>query len=214
MGKKLPVIQNREAWLNDIAAKLTPPIETAAKKVLGTKAKMPPLLISVGFPSSRGLSEKKRVLGECWGKVATKDGRCYILINPVLTDVMEIVGVVAHEQTHAIVGTEHGHKGPFVHVIREIGLTGKPTATTPGQGFIKLAEPLIQEIGYELPHTPLLPGFGKHKVQSTRMLKASCLKCGYVARLSKKWILEAGAPICPTHKTQMFVDPSLIEDDE
>lgn len=31
----------------------------------------------------------------------------------------------------------------------------------------------------------------------TRMLKASCGHCAYTVRLTRKWLLDAGPPICP-----------------
>lgn len=203
MGKKKPKISpnanNREAWLNDIAANLAPHIEKVSEK------KMPPFRISMGFPSRRGLSVKKRVIGECWPGKSSKDGAFEIMISPLLSQPMEIVGVVAHEMVHANVGCEHGHKGPFVTVIRALGLEGKPTATVPGESFIKLATPLIKEIGYELAHSPLQPGTGGFKVQSTRLLKVSC-HCGYIARVTNKWIKDAGAPLCPIHNSPMNVE--------
>lgn len=203
MGKKKlklsPNTNNREAWLNDIASGIAPHIELASKK------KMPPFRISMGFPSRRGLSVKKRVIGECWPGISSKDGAFEIMISPVLSQPMEIVGVVAHEMVHANVGCEVGHKGEFVRVIRAIGLIGKPTATVPGEAFIELATPLIKEIGYELAHSPLSPGMGHFKVQSTRLLKVSC-HCGYIARVTNKWIKDAGAPLCPIHNTPMTVE--------
>jgi hypothetical protein len=36
------------------------------------------------------------------------------------------------------------------------------------------------------------------KKQSTRLLKASCSKCGYVVRVTAKWLKAAGAPYCGT----------------
>ena len=38
------------------------------------------------------------------------------------------------------------------------------------------------------------------KVQSTRLLKALCPDCGYVIRVTAKWV-EVGLPVCPCGAT-------------
>jgi hypothetical protein len=35
------------------------------------------------------------------------------------------------------------------------------------------------------------------------MVKCACEECGYTARTTKKWLEEAGAPICPCNKKPM-----------
>jgi len=30
------------------------------------------------------------------------------------------------------------------------------------------------------------------------MLKCECVTCGYTVRTARKWLEEAGAPVCPT----------------
>lgn len=37
------------------------------------------------------------------------------------------------------------------------------------------------------------------KKQTTRLLKVSCSECGYTARVTRKWLDKAGAPLCPDH---------------
>lgn len=37
------------------------------------------------------------------------------------------------------------------------------------------------------------------KKQTTRLLKVSCSECGYPARVTRKWLDKAGAPLCPDH---------------
>lgn len=37
----------------------------------------------------------------------------------------------------------------------------------------------------------------KGKKQTTRMLKVQCPACGYLARVTRKWLEEAGTPTCP-----------------
>jgi hypothetical protein len=156
----------------------------------------------MGFPSSRALSLKKRTIGECWAVTASQDGHAEILVSPLLDDPMEILGVVAHELGHAVLGHEVGHKAPFARLMVALGLAGKPTATTPGAAFIERAGPLLAALG-PLPHARLDPSLRPKKKDGTRQIKCECLNCGYIARTSQKWLNEAGAPICPTCNGQM-----------
>jgi hypothetical protein len=39
--------------------------------------------------------------------------------------------------------------------------------------------------------------------QSTRMLRCQCTACGYIARVSRRWLDQAGPPICPTDRIAM-----------
>jgi hypothetical protein len=41
------------------------------------------------------------------------------------------------------------------------------------------------------------------KKQGTRLIKCECPECGYIARVTAKWLDEAGAPICPTDQISM-----------
>jgi hypothetical protein len=192
------IIPNREAWLNEIARGLIQPIEDLSKK------KMPNFRVSMGFPSKRALSTKSRRIGECWPGKASTDGAFEIMVSPVIDDEVRIAGIVAHELIHACVGTEHGHKKPFAEVAWGLGLTGKATATEEGPRFIELINPVIQTVGFKLPHSSLNPSSGgtHYKKQETRLLKVSCIHCNYTCRVTKKW-LDIGAPICPTHNSVM-----------
>jgi hypothetical protein len=198
---------NREAWLNEIGAKLTPVIEEAAGLVYGDKRKMPKWTATVGFPSRGALSLKKRVIGQCWPGMKGKDGGHQLFISPVIHENIEVVATMAHEMVHAIDNCEHHHKGPFVRMVKAIGLIGKPTATEAGPEFIELIKPFIKEVK-KFPHTPIVAN-PKFKAQTTRLLKVNCEQCGYVVRVTKKWVEEAGTPICPTDKVPMKA-PGLI----
>lgn len=43
------------------------------------------------------------------------------------------------------------------------------------------------------------------KRQGTRLLKTECVACGYVARVTSKWIGAVGAPVCPCSMQKMRV---------
>jgi hypothetical protein len=54
--------------------------------------------------------------------------------------------------------------------------------------------------------TDVPAGFVPVAPQATRLLKVQCSTCGYVARVTKRWIDKAGAPVCPTDRAPMIVD--------
>jgi hypothetical protein len=187
---------NREAWLKEVGQELTPHVEKAVKDILDKKMAMPKWVATVGFPSKNALSVKKRVIGQCWHGMVSKDGVVQIFISPVIAEPMEVVATMAHEMIHAILPVGTGHNKPFPSVAKQMGLVGKPTATVAGEEFIKLVEPFIAEAP-SFPHSPLQPN-PQFKPQGTRLIKAMCSQCGYNARITKKWLVDAGAPICPT----------------
>lgn len=195
MLKKTVEIVNREHWLNEAAEEIKPIIEEV------TGIQMPPFRISCGWPSKGGLSVKRRTIGQCWDGYVSKSGHAELFISPVIGDELEVAGTIAHELIHANIGTKHGHRAPFVRVMRAIGLTGKPTATVPGQQFKEFADPILKKLG-PYPHAQLVPN-PNIKVQSTRLLKVVCPKSGYVIRVTRKWLDTTGAPLCPCHKEPM-----------
>lgn len=195
-SKKSEIAVNREHWLNEIAAKLIPEIE----KVTGKKT--PPFLISTGFPSRNALSIKRRTIGQCWDGMVSEDGRSQLFISPVLGDPMEIAATVGHELVHANIGTKYKHNSrEFIRAVRGIGLEGKPTATYAGGKFIEIVGPMLEGMP-EYPHSKLVASTLK-KPQATRLLKVSCAQCGYIARVTAKWLNDAGSPLCPVHKAPM-----------
>lgn len=154
---------------------------------------------SCGFPSRGALSLRKRSIGQCWDSKASEAAVFETFISPLLSDQLEVLAVLAHECVHATVGTKCGHKGAFKHCAKAIGLEGKMTETIPGDAFKHYADKALAELG-SYPHGKLNPAiFGKK--QGTRMIKCACKTCGYTARLARKWLDEAGAPICPTCET-------------
>jgi hypothetical protein len=157
---------------------------------------------SMGWP--KGSHGRNRTMGQCWSALASQDRHFEICLTPLLgtKHTMEIIGTLAHELVHATVGTEAGHKGPFKRCAIAIGLTGKMTATTGGPSFKAWAEPLIARIG-NFPSGALMDAPPGYKPQSTRLIKCECAACGYVARVSRKWIDDPGPPICPRDEIEM-----------
>jgi hypothetical protein len=121
-----------------------------------------------------------------------------LFVSPMLTEAGRILDTLAHELVHATVGTKAGHGKPFKHCALKIGLVGPMRSTTAGPDFVAWAEALIARIG------PYPAGFlTDTPKQGTRMLKCECSKCGYTARVSRKWLDLAGPPLCPADKVQL-----------
>jgi hypothetical protein len=207
----------REEWLTAAIAALTPLFEAVGETV-------PAVRVSVGWPGGRG--DKSATIGQCWASIASEDKVAQIFISPVLDDASRVLDVLAHELVHAVDDCQSGHKGPFAKIAKGIGLTGKMTATVAGEELKATLDDIAAELG-TYPHAALAKGFtiragvpgnptgpegepgdggpilGEPK-QSTRMLKTSCAEgSGYIARLTRKWLEEYGAPICPCHNVVM-----------
>lgn len=192
----------REAWLNHVAHL------------------MRPMFAKVGFPLppkiriTMSLTNKSRAIGVCYDPQCSADGSYEILVRLDRFEPVDVAAILAHELAHAAVGVQAGHKGPFGILARAIGLEGKLTATVPGEAFTRAVQPLLREVG-PFPHAALNWGGPRTgpKKQGTRMLKVTCPECGLVARMTRKWIEEVGAVLCPAHGT-MVVDGELEGDDE
>lgn len=166
--------------------------------------------VSVGFPKGR---HGKKPVGQCWGSQASDDGHAEIFISPELgvtndkakaTETVLVLATLAHEIAHAIVGFEAKHGKVFTKCAYDIGLEGKPTATVAGPTFDDWARRWIDKHGtFPMGRLNKVGQVGK---QTTRLIKCECLGCGYVARVTRKWIDEAGAPICPTDNEPLQCD--------
>src|SRR5262249_40594880 len=123
-----------------------------------------------------------------------------IFISPTLADPMRVVGVLAHELIHAIVGGEVGHRGPFKRLALAIGLTGKMSATVEGDVFKTALQAILEDL-WPYPHAELdaKKRLSGPKPQGTRLLKAMCPLCKYTVRVTQKWVDDVGLPHCPVH---------------
>jgi hypothetical protein len=75
-----------------------------------------------------------------------------------------------------------------------VGLVGPMKATVAGPALTLKLRALLREVG-DYPHAGLKLGEGIKK-QSTRLIKAECPSCGYLIRLTQRWI-AVGLPTCP-----------------
>jgi len=200
---------NREAWLTKLASEIVPMIEPLAKAQYGQDWQMPLYRLTAGFPSQRALSRTKKRIGECWTGRASADGAFEIIVSPLTIQNVEkewhgiaVAGTVAHELVHAADRVANSHKGPFVRIVRQLGLTGKPTATTEGPEFIAKLNPILAQ----MPPLPFVEfnASQHYKKQKTAMIRCKCPVDGYILRTTEKWLAEA-IPKCPICSTEMKV---------
>lgn len=188
----MAITQTKEQWLSEAVIQLEAEFKNEG---LTMPAKW---RISSGFPSKGGLAVKKRTIGQCWSPEASKDGTTEIIISITQDDENKILGVIAHEMIHAVLGIEAGHGPKFKSLATSIGLVGKMTATEESDEFLGRVSVILDRLG-EFPHAALDHTIGQKK-QSTRMVKVSCdhEDCGMVFRTSNKWIEESlGQMACP-----------------
>lgn len=196
-------VRTREEWLIEASKAVTPLLVEAG-------AEVPKFRVSVGFPKSG-----KNAIGQCWTQGSSADGLNQLFIHPQLgDDIPFMVAVLIHEMIHAADNCENGHKGRFREIARGVGLEGKLTATVPGGSLrARITEALEGHGLGAYPHGVLDTLAGSKagpKPQKNRQRKVECYTCGYIARVSKKWIDEVGPPMCPDHG-QMVVEE--VDDD-
>lgn len=182
------LVVTREKWLEDA-------VDALGRQVFSPAGhQLPPIKVTVGFPSEKGVSKKRRTLGQCWPRQASDDGLNQIFLNPTLTSAEKFVGVLAHELVHAVDDCKSGHKGAFLSICKSIGLTeSTPASASAGAELKAIIGDLCRELG-PLPHATLHP-LNLERKQNTRLLKVECC-CGYTCRITAKWV-EFGLPICP-----------------
>ena len=188
----------REQWLNKLAKRL----ETVLFKPAG--ATLPKVRYTCGWPSVRAMSGR---IGECWGASCSSDDTHEVIVSMALEDPMRVAGVVAHEMVHAVVGLDAGHGPAFRKLALAIGLEGLMTATAESDMFKEKVQPMLGPLG-PYPHAKL--SGSNHKKQSTRLIKVacehkSCMAQGYTVRMSNKWIVDYGCPLCPECEETMQV---------
>lgn len=176
--------------------------------------KVPTVRVSCGWPSSGGLGQKRKTLGQHWPPEASADNKSQIFISPWLEnkDVMGVLPVLIHEVVHAVVGNDAKHGKVFRKCAEAVGLEGKMTSTVAGEELMEKISKWQTVLG-EYPHGKLDPKKSPVKKQTTRMIKMECSECGYVARTSRKWLEEVGAAHCPAHG-EMTVCKQAEDEDE
>jgi hypothetical protein len=154
--------------------------------------------VSIGWPKRAGSCG---AIGECWSTEASSDRHAELFISPELTEGVRILDVLAHELDHATVGTGAGHGKLFKRCAIAIGLCGPMRATIASPEFVVWAETLFKRIG------PYPAGFlTDTPKQRGRLQRCECVRCGYLARVTRKWLAKAGPPICPSDHIALRVE--------
>ena len=167
---------NREEYLELAASELSDYISKAGYP-------MPVLKVSAGWPSTKAFSTKGRTLGECWHHDMIEQEASHIFISPFLSDTVTVLGVLVHEIGHAILPKEVKHKKLFKQYMQAVDLTGKATATEPGEVLKSFLDLLITRIGV-YPHDSIDKG-PKQKKQTTRLRLWTCEGCDLKIRVAK-----------------------------
>ena len=178
-------IKTREEWLNVVLHK-----HVASRLRIKAGVDLPKdCKVSVGFPG--GGSAMKRI-GECWPRVRSSLGVNEIFLNPSMKDVRVLVATLVHEAIHAADDCASGHKGMFRRTALAVGLEGKMTSTVAGPQLADWIESVIEAMP---PFDYGSLNLDGRKKQGTRMVKVTCMDCGYTLRTTQKWI-EVGLPTC------------------
>jgi len=178
--------KNREAWLTELGQMVQPLFKKFALK---------PYRVTCGWPCKGGLGSRSRVVGECHALESSKGGHHEIFISPTLDQPLDVAGTLCHETAHVAAGIAAQHKGMFLIVCRDVGLTkGKPKSVMPGDYLNGLLEGMISKLG-PYPHAALLP-VGKLTVKPPSTTSLECVECGCKVTISFKWIEESGLPTC------------------
>ena len=190
--------------MNELTAAMRPMFQ-------GVEAPLPAKLrASCGWPSKGGLAGKKgRVVGQCWYPESSADGTTEVFISPVRSEGHQVAEDLAHELVHAANGKACGHKGEFITVAKALGFT-KPWKQTPASPELAARLHAMADAVGPYPHATLdskaTEAGGGDKPGGTRLLKAECEECGYTVRVTKKWLSDKGAPICPCNMKAMHAD--------
>ena len=187
----MTVSNNREEWLIKGVEELN--------KLITSKTTLTPktVKVSTGFTGTRG--SKNKAIGVCYAASCASDNISQIFIHPEIEDSSRALDILLHELLHAYLPANTGHKGAFKQNALKTGLTGQMTATVASKELEAELADIISRIG-EYPHAALKTD--SIKKDTTRLIKVECFNCGYVARVSRKW-LATGAPICPQDNIEM-----------
>ncbi|HJT55778.1 MAG TPA: SprT-like domain-containing protein [Ktedonobacteraceae bacterium] len=138
----------REAWLQAAAAFLMDyVVERGLPRV--------EVRVSCGWPLRGGVGRRRTVIGQCFPPTASKDGKPQIFISPLLSESIDVLGVLLHELIHACFGCQFGHGKQFSQAARRAGLAGPPTATTVGDVLRPVLVSYVEQVG-PYPHAAIL----------------------------------------------------------
>lgn len=186
----------REAWLVAAGQEI--------RRWVFPEHEIPEYRVSVGWPGGRG--KKSSTIGQCWNTSCADDGLSQVFVSPVVKDAVEVLRVLVHEMIHVFDNCEHGHRGTFLQVFRAVGMTGKATECAAGSDLLEKLTAIVERLG-AYPHAALRSSTPAGKIgepkQKGRQLQVKCQSCGYIARTTRLWLTDVGAPICPCNNEPM-----------
>src|SRR5271154_1537699 len=173
----------REGWLRAAAQELTPYFTSCGLTIPEN------IRFAIAFPST---GRRGARIGECWHSSTSEDGNYEIIVRADIADPVEVLGVLVHELTHAVLPADAGHGKLYKDAAIKIGLEGKMRHALPSQLLRPRLVELAESLG-SLPHAKLNIDRGRDnrpadrpKKQRTRLLKAECDGdgggCGYTVR--------------------------------
>lgn len=189
---------NRESWFKAAVAAL----EQQLFKPAGYE--LPRLRVGVGWPTGN----RVKAWGQCFDAAISDDETYEIFVTPKVHDPIPILTILIHELCHTVAGIKAAHKKPFIEVMRAVGMSAPFTKSVADEELQAKLKVITTKLG-PYPHAALnIEKKGGQK--GSRLLKVQCPKCGYVARVTRKWLDELGAPLCPGDKVR-FVEVEVRE---
>jgi hypothetical protein len=189
----------RESWLRAAAAELRPYFAMVGYPLPNN------IRFAIAFTST---GRKGKRVGECWHSSSSDDSSYEIFLRADLAEPVEVLGVLVKELVHTALPAGSGHGKLFKAAAIKVGLQGPMRHAQPGILLQNRLSELATALG-PFPHArlhieqgPLVAvAIDRPKKQRARMLKAECAGegCGYVVRVSSKWVRDLGPPHCPKH---------------
>jgi hypothetical protein len=203
----------REAWLRAATSELQPYFEKA-NYVLPDKIRF-----AIAFPST---GRKGNRVGELWHPSTTADGAFEVIIRGDKHDRVEVLGILFHELTHAVLPPEAGHGELFKVAARKLDLEGPMRHAMPNKWLRGELAGMAERLG-PLPHAEMFIARGatgivaadRPKPQKNRYLKAHCETegCAFNVRLVAACI-AIGPPHCPLHGPMSVIAPAGAAGDD
>jgi len=191
-----------EGWLNRFVDLARPTYEAAGYPIPLN------LRVRIGLPST---GYRSNVIGECFAPSVSADGHYEIYISPKVAEGdARIADILSHELCHAAASMNHDNA--FKALSRAIGLEGKLTATTAGPAWFEWAAPIIEELG-AMDFAALSADLAPRKKKATFLLKLECPDCGWLARVTKKHVLDHTHLNCPVPECDGTLICDMPDDD-
>lgn len=215
-------MQTHEQFIQSIVSLALPRLNDLERK----EVKDAKIVYGAGQSSLRGVTYYKR-----WENGGGPDhGHSFVEICAFgESDPVQIAGTTLHELSHVAAGYDAGHGKVWKETCERLGLRlakaaghnytmagfdpdmrhaiaalespvdGKPIGLGHGGLILKPRNPRPcgSVIGVK-------GGASRGKGSGSRLLKVECDACGYVARVSGKW-LATGAPLCPCNQQPMAI---------